>query len=151
MLMVDVDDGQTPLLTLHCKICVPVANPVTALLKLFGLVIVAVPESKVQIPVPETGLFAITVVTLAQTVWLTPAVAVVGGGSLCIKTVELETGQTPLVIFHCRMFCPTATLCMEVPGWLEKLMIAAPPVTLHCPVPTAGVLPLNVAVVEQIV
>lgn len=100
--MVDEDEGQTPLLIVHSKTLVPLAMAVTELVAKVGFETDAVPLITVHDPVPIAGLFPVRFVVglLAQSVWLTPALAVVGTASRVIETVEEEEGQIPFPIVH---------------------------------------------------
>ncbi len=64
---------QFPLLTVHLKTDVPSAKPVMVVLFKVGVVILPVPETKVQDPVPTAAMFPFKVAVVAQTVWLIPA------------------------------------------------------------------------------
>ena len=62
MVIVEDDEGQTPLEIVHCKILFPNVNPVTVVLLRVGVVIDAVPEKTDQDPVPTEGIFPFKVV-----------------------------------------------------------------------------------------
>ena len=64
----------------QAKIFVPKAKPVIVVLGRVGFVIVPEPETKVHKPVPTVAVFAAIVVVgeEIQSVWLEPALAVVG-------------------------------------------------------------------------
>ena len=54
---------QPPLLIVHLRVALaPIANPVTPEAGLFGAVILAVPATTVQVPVPEVGVLPFNVV-----------------------------------------------------------------------------------------
>ena len=56
MVTSSVDDGQDPLLMVHLNVAdAPIVNPVTAELADAGVVIVAVPDTTLQAPVPAAG------------------------------------------------------------------------------------------------
>ena len=74
-----------------------------------------------------------------------------GDGSRVIVTVSLDGGQTPLLIVHTNVFAPTLSPVTPEVGSLGVVTTAVPAVTVHIPVPTVGVFPANVAVVEHIV
>ena len=52
-----VDGGQVPLVMVHWKILAPTLNPVTEDVGELGVVMLPVPETKVQIPLPIEGTF----------------------------------------------------------------------------------------------
>ena len=60
--------GQVPLLIVQVKVFTPVVNPVTPLVGLAGVVIVAVPAVTVHNPVPTVGVFAAKVAVGEQIV-----------------------------------------------------------------------------------
>jgi MFS superfamily sulfate permease-like transporter len=91
---------QVPFEILHLKTFAPTLNPVTADVGKFTFVIVPVPETKDQVPVPVVGVFPVKLDELAQIVWSIPALAVVGGGSTVMVTKSVDAGQVPLVIVH---------------------------------------------------
>ena len=64
----------------HAKTLFPKANPVIVEFGKVGFVIVPIPETKVQAPVPTVAALAFIVVVgeEIQSVWLEPAFAVVG-------------------------------------------------------------------------
>ena len=64
----------------HAKTLFPKPNPVTDVVAKSELVITPEPETKVHAPVPDEGKFPFMVVfgLLMQSVWLEPAVAIVG-------------------------------------------------------------------------
>lgn len=68
MATVDVEGGHTPLLIVHAKMLVPVAIPVKPVFVNVGVVIVAAPETKLQVPIPITGVFPFSVAVLAHMV-----------------------------------------------------------------------------------
>ena len=77
-----VDELELPqgLFSDHIKIFNPVPSPVTVLLASVGVVIVPDPVITLQVPIPPVGVAAASVVlgVLAQTVWFTPAFAMLG-------------------------------------------------------------------------
>ena len=67
MVTSSVDTAQAPLLIVHLKVTLPpMVKPVMVLVAEFGVVIVAVPAIKLQVPLPVAGTFAakVAVVTL---------------------------------------------------------------------------------------
>ena len=76
---------QYPLAIVHLKVAVaPITKPVTVEVADVGVVIVAVPETKVHVPVPYVGEFPANVVDVTQAakVWLEPALATVFDGQV---------------------------------------------------------------------
>ena len=76
--MVDVVAGQTPFDVCHWKMLVPTPSPVMPVVFKFGLVIVAVPDNKLQVPVPTDVVFAAIVAVVTHTDCDGPALATVG-------------------------------------------------------------------------
>lgn len=68
MATVDVEGGHVPLDMVHWKTFVPVEIPVTLEFGDVGDVIIPVPETKVQTPVPTTGVFPLRVAVVAHIV-----------------------------------------------------------------------------------
>ena len=68
-----------------------------------------------------------------------------------IATVEIDGGQTPLVIVHCKIFVPTATAVIPEFGKFAFAMVAPPEISVQLPVPIAGVFPASTVDVAQIV
>ena len=66
--IVALDDGQTPLLIVHCKTLTPPEIPVTLLASNVGVVMVSPPDIKLQFPVPIAGVFPANTVAVAQIV-----------------------------------------------------------------------------------
>jgi hypothetical protein len=95
-----LEAGQAPLEIVHTKTFAPVLRPVTVELFEDGVVTVAPPLETLQEPVPTDGELADNVTEEEQTVWLEPALEIVGGASTRMETVLVEAGQLPLVIVH---------------------------------------------------
>ena len=79
-----------------------------------------------------------------------PALAILGIASICIATVLVDEGQTPLVIVHMKMFCPitrplTVTLFEERAG----VIVPLPETKDHVPDPIDGLFALSVVVVIE--
>ena len=68
MATVEIDGGHTPLLIVHCKTFVPIAIAVIPVTFNVGVVIVTVPETTVQLPVPTPGKFPFKIVVGEHTV-----------------------------------------------------------------------------------
>ena len=146
-----LDDGHVPLLIVQTNVLVPTDNPVTPEVGELGVVTVALPAMTVHVPVPTVGVFPASVVVVAQTVWSNPAAAAVGDWSLVIVTVSLDDVHVPLLIVQTNVFAPTDKLVTPDVGLLGVVTVALPAMTIHAPIPTVGVLPARVAVVEQTV
>jgi hypothetical protein len=106
-----------------------------------GVVMLAVPETRVHVPVPVTGtLPARVVVVILQKAWSAPASAVVGVAETLISMVSLEAGQLALLIVHTSAEVPPMVK-LETAEVLEAGVVteAVPGATTdHTPVPTAG-------------
>jgi hypothetical protein len=101
---VDEEGAQTPLVIVHSKILMPGFKAETVDNVLPGFETVEVPVNTDHEPVPIKGAFEVIVAVEEQTVWLLPAAEIVGGRSRAITTVEVEGGQTPLVMRHSKTF-----------------------------------------------
>lgn len=88
---------------------------------------------------------------LEQIVWVGPALDVVGKSSRTIATVDIDAGHTPLLIVQRNTFTPTPNAVIPLFGKVGEVIVPAPDIKVQLPVPTAGVLPFNVATVAQIV
>ena len=66
-------------------------------------------------------------------------------------TVSLDGGHDAFVIVHTNVFAPTVKPVTPDVGSLGVVTVALPAITVHAPVPTDGVFPARVAVVEQTV
>lgn len=94
--------GQAPLVIVQRSVAVaPGTNPVRPETGDEGVVMVAVPETTLQLPVPITGVLpeSVAIVTL-QSVWSGPAFEGVGGSSTVIVTFEVLGVHGALVIVH---------------------------------------------------
>ena len=59
------------------------------------------PDRKLQLPLPDTGLFALSDVVFAlHKIWSGPALAIVKGASTEMLTVSFESEQIELAIVH---------------------------------------------------
>ena len=144
---VAVDGGHDPLLIVHWKIFTPTPKPVKPVFGNVGEVINPVPEINVQLPVPTAGILPPIVATVAQTVWLTPALASVGFASCVIDIVEVVEGQTPLLIVHLKISTPTPNAVKPVVSSVGVVIVPVPPINVQLPVPIAAVFAAIVAVV----
>ena len=68
-----------------------------------------------------------------------------------IVMVSLDDRHVPFVIVHTNVFAPTDSPVTPEVGELGVITVELPAITDHAPVPTDGVLPAKVAVVEQTV
>ena len=82
----------------HLKVFTPTPKPVIPEVGLPGVVIVPVPLTNVQVPVPTVAALPASVAVVAQRVWSDPAVAVVGILLKVITTSSVEAAQGGLVI-----------------------------------------------------
>ena len=136
--------GQDPNPVDQTNVLAPKFNPVTP--ELFTLVNVTAepPAITVQIPVPTKGTFPFKVAVLAQTVKSVPALAGVGNGLTLINTVLVEAGQTPLDIVHTMLFVPVIKPVTVELLRVGVVTVEVPEITVHTPVPTAGIFAFNV-------
>ena len=77
--------------------------------------------------------------------------AIVGTASLVMITSSVDTAHTPFVIVHLNVFAPTPSPVTPDVGDDDVVMAPVPVIKVHVPVPTNGVFPAKVAVVEQTV
>jgi hypothetical protein len=84
----------------HSKVFAPIPNPVTPDAGEEGVVIVPAPPTSVHVPVPVRGVFPASVAVLPHIVCGTPALAVVGGSTPVIVTVDDEEVQGELEMVH---------------------------------------------------
>jgi hypothetical protein len=134
------------------KVTVPAATkPVTPEVGELGVVIVAVPETTVHNPVPVTGILPakVAVVTPQAGVISEPAFAAVGGAVLVITTSSVEAVQGALEIVHLKVLAPTPRAVSPEVGDEGVVIVPAPEINVHNPVPDVGVFPAKVAVVAQ--
>jgi len=124
---------------------VPAGTPVTVELAEDGVVIVAVPLTTVQAPVPVPGALPASVkLPLLQFAWSAPAAAVVGKASLVSTTVS-EDVQVPLVVVQRSVALVPAGTPVTVELAEDGVVIVAVPLTsVQRPVPTLGALPVSV-------
>jgi hypothetical protein len=145
-----VEAAQGALLIVHLNVTeVPSVIPVTVEVGDAGVVMVAGPLTTVHKPVPTVGVFAANVAEARlQRFWSTPALAVVGSSFIVITTSSDEV-HVPLDVVHLNVADVPGTSPVS-PDVAEAgvVIVAAPLTTVHKPVPTPGVLPANVAVVE---
>jgi hypothetical protein len=68
--------------------------------------IVPLPLTSDQVPVPEVGVTAFKKPSAEHTIAFAPALAVEGGAKLFTNKSALEGGQVPLVIVHRNLLIP---------------------------------------------
>jgi hypothetical protein len=137
-----------PFVIVHLKTEVPpMVSPVTPELCWVLEVTLTEPDTTDQEPVPIAGMFPAKVATVVlHSVWLVPALAVVGGWTLYMVISSSEGAHPPLDIDHLNLIVsPAVKAVMVVPGSAGSVMVAAPEITVHKPVPVAGLFPAKVA------
>ena len=87
------ESGQTPFNKVQRRVFAPSPNPVSPDVGLLGLVMVAVPETTVQVPVPVVGEFPDRVAVVPQTAWFNPAFAVVEKLTVTATDAEVAGSQ----------------------------------------------------------
>jgi hypothetical protein len=90
MLIVEVEGGQLPLLTVHINLLTPGFSAVTCDEALPVATMLPEPETSDHWPVPEEGAVALRVAVEAHRDWLLPALAVEGSCVTVIVTMGLE-------------------------------------------------------------
>ena len=141
-------DVQVPLVVVQRSVAlVPAGIPVTLEVRRPGVVIVAVPLTRVHVPVPVvTALPASVNVPLLHCAWSGPAAAVVGNASFVSTTSSVDE-QVPLVTVHRSVaLVPTGTPDTPDVDELGLAMIAVPLNTLQDPVPVVGLFAASVNV-----
>src|SRR5205823_3925995 len=116
-----------------------------------GVVTVPLPEITVHAPAPTVGVFPANVAVVEHIDWSAPAFDVVGDASRVMVVVSLDAGQLPLMIVQTNEFAPADNAVTPDVGEPGDVTDALPAITVHTPVPTVGVLPASVAVVEHTV
>src|SRR5260221_435242 len=148
---VSLEGGQLALLTVQMNEFAPTLRLVTPEDGSPGVVTLADPASTVHAPVPTVGVLAANVTVVEQTISSGPAFAVVGDASRVIVMLSFDDGHDPLVTVQTSVLAPTESPVTPDVGSVGDVTLALPAITVHAPVPTLGVLPANVAVVEQTV
>jgi hypothetical protein len=133
------------LLMRHSNAFTPLFSPVAVTVFAVKLLKVAVPDTTCHWPVPTRGMLPEKVVVALHTAWLVLTTAVLGLASLCTVRVAELLGQTPLLICHTKAFAPTLRPLAVTVGRMALFKVEVPLSTDQLPVPTAGVLPLRVA------
>lgn len=148
MVIISDDDGQLPLLIVHCKVAeLPIASPVTVVVFNRVSVIFAVPLTTVQIPVPMPGLLATKVkVSLLHCEISGPAFETEGKAKLVMTTSSVEM-HVPLVMVHRKVAelpAGSPVTVMEDKQGLGTLMTIGPLTTDQQPVPGDGLFAVRV-------
>lgn len=125
----------------HLRVAVaPMVNPLTADVGDVGVVIVAVPDTTDQTPVPEAGALPLSVVlVILHKFWSDPAAAAVMVLLILITTVSVEAVQGELLMVHTKVTEVPAVKPVTVEVGDEGVVMVAVPETIdHTPVPKAG-------------
>jgi hypothetical protein len=139
-----VVDAHDPFDTVQRSVAlVPTGTAVAVVLKEFTLVIVAVPDTTLQMPVPVTGAVAFSVkVPLLHCAMSAPATAALGAESLRMLISSLLEVHPALLIVQRSTTSPdpAVTPVMVVVGEFTLVIVAVPLTTLQVPVvpPTAA-------------
>jgi hypothetical protein len=142
---VEVLGGHTPLLMVHANTLVPTPKKFTAEVGEFADATIPLPDTKLHVPVPTSGVLpARFVLVIAQILKLTPAFDGVGVLNCVTSTVDTDTGQTPLLMLHSNTFDPMPKPTTAVVGEVGTPINPEPASRFHTPIPTVGVLPVNV-------
>src|SRR5690606_11102766 len=104
--------AQVPFSTRHSRVAdVPAGTPVTVVLKTPGVVIVAVPDTKLHVPLPIAGSTAVIVTLPSLHFSLSKPASAVDGGSWFIRSMSSELGVPPPLLIVQRKVAavPTGT------------------------------------------
>lgn len=134
IVFVEVEAGQLEKLIDQVSTVVPTVSPVIVELGLVGDVIVPGPETFTHKPLPTTGVFPESVAfpTETQTVWLGPAIAVVGP---TVNDMFDEVTQVPFVMVHMKVLIPAVSPVIVVVGFNEFVITPDPEILVHVPIP----------------
>jgi hypothetical protein len=110
-----------------------------------------VPETKIHVPLPITGVLPAKVDDDAQIVWSDPAFAVVGFASTLIVIKSSEGGQVPFEIRHLKIFAPMLNPVTTDDGEFGDEGIPVPETKDQVPVPVVGVFPVKLDELAHIV
>lgn len=143
--------GQVPFVIVQAKVFIPILIPVIPELEEVAEVKLDVPVTTVHIPVPIRGIFPFKDDELEQILESMPASATVGNGSTKIVIVSVELIQIPFEIVQTNVFVPMLNPVTPEVGEAGEVIVAAPAITVHIPVPTVGIFPLSDEVEEHIV
>jgi hypothetical protein len=149
MMTSSVEAAQGALLMVQRSVAEPTANPVIPEVGLEGAVMLAVPETTDQLPVPLVGVLAERVAVLLQILWSLPAAEVVGVATCVMMTSSNEFVQGALLTVQRSVAEPTTNPVTPEVGLEGVVMLAVPETTDQLPVPLEGVLAANVAVLAQ--
>lgn len=122
-----VDAVQLPLVIDQRRVAeAPRANPVTPELGEEGVVMVAVPDTKVHVPVPVAGVFPtkVAVVTQAANVWSLPAFTVGKFGTLALALLSLF--MVLLQIFGDAPLDSVLIVTVVDPGFANAVVVKVP-------------------------
>jgi len=144
------ESGQGAFEIVQRKVEVPANKPVRPEFGLEGVVILPLPAINVHTPDPTPGILPANVVVLEQIVWSGPAAAGVGTAETVIITVSEVEGQGALEIVQRKLLAPTPRAVNPDVAEVGVVMVPAPEINVHKPVPGAGALPARVAVVAHI-
>lgn len=144
-----VEGAQGGLVIVQRNVLTPNPSPLTADVGEPGVVIVPVPLTNVQVPVPTVGVLPAKVVLLAviQSVWSGPAVATVGSALILIVTSSDKLAHAPPLMVQRNTLAPTARPVTPEVGDEGVVIVPLPLTKLQLPVPEVGVLPAKVVVV----
>src|SRR5690606_16734256 len=137
--------AQVPFSTRHSRVAdVPAGTPVTVVLKAPGVVIVAVPDTKLHVPLPIAGSTAVIVKLPSLQFSLSKPASAVDGSSWLIRSMSSKLGVHPplLIVQRNVAVVPTGTPVIVVVGDVGFVIVAVPDTTVQVPVPTPGVLAL---------
>ena len=141
------EEEQVPLVVVQRSVAlVPTGMPVTVEFADDGVVIVAVPLTRLQRPVPTLGALPASVKDpLLHCSWPLPASAAVGCASLVSTTSSVDAGQLPLVIVQRSVaLVPAGTPVTPEVAEEAVVIVAVPLTTVQVPVPVVGTLPASV-------
>ena len=142
--------GHGELLIVHLKVTGPPTSPRIGVLGEFGLSIVAVPLTTVQVPIPMAAVFpAITAVSWQAMVWSVPAFAVVGFSLKRMFTSSNVVAQGGVATVHRKVYVvPAMPLKTEVGLAGVTMVPPTPAMIVQFPVPEPGALPARLRLVR---
>ena len=147
MMVTSSVEVQDKFVVLHLNVTeVPTTIPVTVDVGEDGVVIVAIPDTTDQLPLPTVGVLpeSVVLVTLQRLILL-PALAAVGGSAMVITTSSVDAPQAGLEMLQRKVTeVPTVKPVTVEVGDPGVVIVPVPDTTLHDPVPITGVLPASV-------